>query len=104
MRYLAVAIVCLAVGFAGGWAAFGSPFSSDPSKARGPGEAEVRDAVEAEAGGNIKLTTCQREAHPDNVWDCTVYRPFGTANEALPGGNFRATVNGSTIDVKRLGM
>ena len=103
MRHILLAIVCLAAGFGGGWLAFDSPLSSNPSKPRGPGEAEVREAVETEAGGNITTTTCQREAHPDNVWDCTVYRPFGTANQALPGGNYRVTVNGSDLAVKRTG-
>jgi hypothetical protein len=93
VRYLAIAVVCLAVGFGAGWLTFDWPFASGPSRA------DVARAVGAHAGGDVRFTKCDRLASPANVWTCSVYRPDGPGL-VESGGTFRATVNGSAINVE----
>jgi hypothetical protein len=49
MRYLVIAIVCLAAGFGMGWLTFDGPFASDPN---GTSRA---DAVEARLLGDVRV-------------------------------------------------
>jgi hypothetical protein len=97
VRYLPVAILCLAAGFGAGWLTFDSPFGNGPS---GPSKAEVEAAVSEHATGDVQFTACGKLASPPNVWDCTAYILSGPSNDALPI-RYRATVNGSAINVEQ---
>jgi hypothetical protein len=100
MRYVAVAILCLAVGFAAGWLTFDWPFhASDQGNQDGVTQADVEAAVSAHATGDIRFTRCSKLASPPDTWTCEAFEDIG-GSRAIPQ-DFRATVIGRSIRVQR---